>query len=121
MVPRQAPSRALICAYNVGAGRPGSALTGTRHLAGRFAELAADLTWLPRQPAGASYACAAVGLGRQTDYLLGLTYPTGTEWVSSTDDVSECTTTSNGRFTSQVDIGAQVAASYRRSTTASNP
>src|SRR5439155_11001269 len=39
--------------------------------------------------------------------------PNGTEWVSSTDDEGGCTTTSNGRFTSQVNIGAQVAASYR--------
>jgi len=82
-----------------------------------------------RFPAVAAIAavalCAACGSGRVTDAHAGdpapLTCPTGTEWVSSTDDVSECTTTSNGRFTSQVDIGAQVAASYRRSTTASNP
>jgi hypothetical protein len=124
MVPQQAPSRAMICAYQVGSnsGRsPTSALTGTRQLAGRLTELASDLTWLPRELHGTSYACAGIGLGEQTNYLLGLTYPTGTQWVSSTDDVSDCTTTSNGPFTSQVNIGGQVAASYRSATWAPIP
>jgi len=124
MVPQQAPSRAMICAYKVGSesGRSAtSALTGTRQLAGPLAELASDLTWLPRQLHGTSYACAGIGLGEQTNYLLGLTYPTGTQWVSSTDDVSDCTTTSNGPFTSQVNIGGQIAASYRSATWAPIP
>jgi hypothetical protein len=116
MVPQQTPSQAMICAYLVAESTGGSAepaLTGTRQVAGRLDELATDLTWLPRELAGTSYACPSIGLGQQTNYLLGLTYSTGTEWVSSTDDVSDCTTTSNGRFTSHVNIGAQVAASYR--------
>jgi hypothetical protein len=114
----------MICAYKVGSNAGASrnsSLTGTRQLAGRLPDLATDLTWLPRQLRGTSYACAAIGSAQQTNYLLGLTYPTGTEWVSSTDDEGECTTTSNGRFTSQIHIGAQLAASYRAATWAPIP
>jgi hypothetical protein len=119
MAPSQAPARAFICAYHlVGdvARADESSLTGKRQLTGGFSELATDLTWLPPKLAGSLYACADIGLGQRTNFLIGLTYPTGTEWVSSTDDAAECTTTSNGRFTSSLNIGAQVAASYKAAT-----
>jgi len=117
LVPQQAPSQALICAYGLSAANPGateSTLKGSRHLTGPLDALAADLTWLPRQPHGSTYACGGMGIGiERTNYLIGLTYPSGTEWVSSTDDEGNCTTTSNGRFASQVNIGSYVTAAYR--------
>lgn len=112
----------MICAYTGHGEDPvRSPLTGTRQLDGRLTELAVDLTWLPRRPHGAGYACAGVGLSEMKSYLLGLTYPTGSEWVSSTADGGDCTATSNGRFTSQINISAQLAASYRAATWAPIP
>jgi hypothetical protein len=119
MAPSQAPVRAFICGYHlVGdvARVDESSLTGKRQLTGGLTELATDLTWLPPKLAGSLYACAGIGLGQRTNFLIGLTYPAGTEWVSSTDDAAECTTTSNGRFTSSLNIGAQVAASFQAAT-----
>lgn len=117
LAPQQAPSRALICAYGRSAANPGATeytLKSSRQLTGPLDALAGDLTWLPRQLHGSTYACGGMGIGLdRTNYLIGLTYPTGTEWVSSTDDEGNCTTTSNGRFTSQLNIGPYVTAAYR--------
>jgi hypothetical protein len=115
MAPTEVPTRALVCAYRVGRASLQPALTGSRPLIAGLADLAADLTWLPPLIGGESPgACPGIGIGEQTDYLLGLTYPNGTEWVATTDDISDCTGTSNGPFSSPTNIGAQIAASYLR-------
>jgi hypothetical protein len=117
LAPQQPPDRAVICAYRLSPANPGaneSLLKGSRELNGTLDALAADLTWLPRQLPGSGYACAVMGTGLYLmNYLIALTYPTGTEWVSSTDDQGGCTTTSNGRFTSPLNIGPYVTAAYR--------
>jgi hypothetical protein len=114
LVPAQPPQRALVCAYdgaNTAAEQNGWALSGSRLLFAGLDRLAADLTWLPRKLPGQENMCTAIG-GTQVNYLVGLTYPEGTLWVSTAKEPNDCVDTSNGEFTSQVTIGGQVAASY---------
>jgi len=64
----------------------GWALSGRRVLAGGLSRLAAQLSWQPRKLTGQQIMCTLVG-GRQTNYLIGLTYSGGgTLWVATTAD-----------------------------------
>jgi len=112
LVPRATPSSALICAYdgsNTARQQAGWALSGRRRLAGGLAALAAQLSWQPR---GAPGPCTAVG-GRQTNYLIGLTYPGGGRiWVAATLDPNDCVATSNGEFSSSGVVGPIVTRAF---------
>lgn len=56
--------------------------------------------------------CTAVG-GKQTNYLIGLTYPGGGRtWVASTDDPNDCVATSNGEFSSFGVVGPSVTDAF---------
>jgi hypothetical protein len=50
--------------------------------------------------------CTAIA-GPQTDYLIGLSYPGATLWVSTADEPNACTPTFNGEFTSQTYLGGK--------------
>jgi len=107
LVPRRTPWSALVCSYagsNIGR-QSGWALSGRRVLDGGLARLAAQLSRQPRKIPGQQIACTLVG-GRQTNYIIGLTYPGGgVVWVAATVDPNACVTTSNGEFTSFGRIG----------------
>ena len=112
LVPQRTPSSALICAYagsNIARRLTGWALSGRRRLTGGLAALAAQLTWQPR---GTPPACTDVG-GKQTNYLIGLTYPGGGRiWVAATQDPNDCVATSNGEFTSFGVVGPTVSRAF---------
>jgi hypothetical protein len=115
LVPQQAPRSALICAYagsNMAKQQAGWALSGRRSLTGNLAGLAAQLSWQARLLPSQQVFCAGVG-GRQTNYLIGLTYPGGgTMWVAATDEPGECVSASNGEFTSTSVIGPKVSKAF---------
>jgi hypothetical protein len=112
LVPPTTPSSALVCAYagsNLATQQAGWALAGRRRLTGGLAALAAQLSWQPR---GAPGPCRAIG-GKQTNYLIGLTYPGGGRiWVASSDDPSDCVATSNGEFSSFGVVGPIVTEAF---------
>jgi len=112
LVPTQTPGSALICAYpgsNMARRQTGWALSGRRRLTGGLAALAAQLSWQPRGQQG---RCTLVG-GKQTNYLIGLTYPGGGRiWVAATKDPNDCVATSNGEFTSFGVVGPIVSRAF---------
>jgi hypothetical protein len=117
LVPLQPPQRALVCtsggesifASRRAGGSPGRIPPGGRVLSSGLDRLAEDLSRLPRKLPGQGPTCS--GGAPPTEYLIGLTYPDGTVWVW-TADVPNCSEISNGEFTSGVNMGRQVAASY---------
>jgi hypothetical protein len=115
LVPQKTPSSALICAYggsNTAAQQAGWALSGRRSLTGGLTDLAGLLTWQPRRVPGQEIPCTDMG-GRQTNYLIGLSYSGGaTIWVSATDDPNACVGTTNGEFASSGVVGAEVSTAF---------
>lgn len=112
LVPPATPSSALICAYagsNLDRRQAGWALSGRRRLTGGLTTLAAQLSWQPR---GSTGFCTLAG-GKQTNYLIGLTYPGGGRiWVAATHDPNDCVGTSNGEFSSPAGVGATVTRAF---------
>src|SRR5579859_7872584 len=112
LVPQTTPSSALVCAYagsNTARQQAGWALSGQRRLTGGLAALAAQLSLQPRGTPG---ACTLVG-GKQTNYLIGLTYPGGGRiWVAATHDPNDCVATSNGEFSSVSVVGLIVTRAF---------
>jgi hypothetical protein len=108
LAPSAPPVRALVCAY-IGPRSPAGS-SGSVLLAGDLAGLAQELFWaapLPSTPGGCNDNL------EPTDgdyYLLGLTYPTGTEWVAAAGD--HCQWGSNGIFNSQRSFSERVSAWY---------
>ncbi len=115
LVPEKTPSSALMCAYvgsNTASQQAGWALSGRRSLTGGLTDLAGLLTWQPRRVPGQEIACTEMG-GKQTNYLIGLTYYGGaTVWVSATDDPNGCVGTTNGEFASSGVVRAQVSTAF---------
>jgi hypothetical protein len=123
LVPEDTPTSAVICAYVNPASitsDPGGPLSGTRTLTSGLSTLAVDLAWSPRLLPDQGIGCAGVGLTPEPGYLLGLTYPTGTEWVSSAI-TGGCPSSSNGVFVTPTNIAYQVQASYAAGTWVSVP
>lgn len=112
LVPRTTPSSAVVCAYagsNMARQQAGWLLSGRRPLASGLAALAAQLSW---QPSGAPSTCTLIG-GKQTNYLIGLTYPGGGRiWVAATHDPNDCVATSNGEFSSSGVVGPIVTRAF---------
>ncbi|HLQ54822.1 MAG TPA: hypothetical protein VK162_11170 [Streptosporangiaceae bacterium] len=115
LVPQRTPSSALVCAYtgsNTANRQAGWALSGRRSLTGGLAGLAGQLTWQPRRRPGQPTACTLVG-GKQTNYLIGLTYSGGgTIWVAATHDPNDCVSSSNGKFASFGVVGPRVSRAF---------
>lgn len=97
LVPEPVPGAALICAYTSEnhLSQRGVALAGSRRLTGSLQALPDDLGLLVEPRA---MGCTDMG-GRQTDYLVALTYPQGVLWVSGADGPNGCVLTSNGART----------------------
>lgn len=108
LAPSTPPVRALVCAYIAPHSPAGS--SGSVLLAGDLAGLAQELFWappLPSTPGGCNLNL------EPTDgdyYLLGLTYPAGTEWVAAPGN--HCQWGSNGVFSSQPNLSERVSAWY---------
>lgn len=116
LVPDQVPTAVTICRYADTSPGSGSAsassepdgLQGERELLGGLENLPADLA----VPAGLEIGlCTAIG-GAVIPYLVRLTYPAGTVWLSTMSEVNGCSLVSNGEFTSPVYVAGQVARSY---------
>jgi hypothetical protein len=111
LVPRQAPTRAVVCRYALRSYDPtkGQASWALRAgaLAGGLDRLGEDLWWFPRAPTGWMPVCTTRWNPHPVDYLVGLQYPGGTVWISTAGS-SECTTTTNGDFVSDRLAGDQV-------------
>jgi hypothetical protein len=121
LAPTQPPLRALLCAYRrnrLSAGPGRLLLSQSRVLSGGLDRLAADLSWAPRLLAGEVHHCKPP-TGQRTGYLIGLTYPRGTLWVSTSTE--SCTGTDNGEFTSPASFAAQVGAALVTGTWAPAP
>lgn len=110
LAPAQAPTRALVCRYDAGhssaPAAPPRPLTEQVVLTEGLGQMAADLTGAPRAPQ--VDGCTLMD-GPITRQLLGLEYPTGTVWVSATDEVNACVLSSNGDFSAGGGVGQQVA------------
>lgn len=121
LVPEQPPTSAVICAYGLGATGPYSAtvpLSGGKVLTVGLARLASDLSKLPSAPPAGQLVCSTDSATR-VNYLVGLSYPGGTEWVSSSQ--SPCVATANGKFASAAAIDISVARSYQAARWVSGP
>jgi hypothetical protein len=118
LVPAEAPLHAVVCRYGADQARDGRtkpsknadpvSATGARQLTGGLNAIPADLLLPPRS---ADFACAGVGIGAHADYLMGLSYPTGTIWLTS-PSVDDCTESGNGRFTTYGAFGDQMASAF---------
>lgn len=101
LVPNEMPRTAVVCSYDgMNSGKSPShwGLAAKRRITENLGGLVDELAWQPRVVPGQQFSCLAV-LGRQTNYLVGLTYSHGrTIWVSTTAGVSRCVTGTNGRF-----------------------
>lgn len=110
LAPAQAPTRALVCRYDAGhssaPAAPPRPLTEQVVLTEGLGQMAADLTGAPRAPQ--VDGCTLMD-GPITRQLLGLEYPSGTVWVSATDEVNACVVTSNGDFSAGGGVGQQLA------------
>jgi hypothetical protein len=114
MAPGATPISVTVCAYLGSNSDTESAWplsSQPRALTGGLDRLAQDLFWLP--PADAQpQACTAMG-GPQTSYLVGVRYRNGSLWVAAADEPNHCAGASNGRFTSQADLGGALTLAHR--------
>jgi hypothetical protein len=106
LAPPVTPTGLLVCAY-VGPREPAprgpADLTGSRQLTGDLSRAAATLSLLPRLNPAARVACTANRPKTDDDYdLFGLTYPTGTVWISAPGD--HCGGSGNGQFRSSANL-----------------
>ncbi len=114
MAPREVPSRVIACSYAdsgaTGAGTSvGSPLGQSRIISDGLDQLAGRLAGMPAWYAdGEPTFCTQVG-GPAANYLLGLSYPSGTMWVSTATDPNACSGTTNGDFVSRTSLGKDVA------------
>lgn len=115
LVPNETPKSALMCAYKGSNGGDYSvshwALAGTHDVTENLAGLTDELTWQPRKISEQSSFCGLVG-GTQTNYLIGLTYPGGTMWVSASDEPDQCVDATNGDFTALPSVGADATKAF---------
>jgi hypothetical protein len=99
IAPVRLPTDVVICKYglehNAARTKP---LTGSRQLHGSFQSLVDTVAYLPRTATSVT-RCSAV-LGAHDDYLLGLTYTDGSEWISASDNVCLVAPTTNGTYDS---------------------
>lgn len=108
LVPETTPAAAVVCAYLHG---QHEALTGQKTLTGGLADLATQLSWLPRQVSGQMLSCDLVLWPTDGDaYLVELQYPTGRVWVALEGD--HCGGASNGKFRTTTNLRADAAAAY---------
>lgn len=113
LVPNATPVSAFVCAYVNGRMNPGTTrLTGSKPIRAGLSALAQTLTWLPRVVPKQSTVCDLMNSPADGDnYLLGVRYRSGTEWVSAQGE--HCGgRTSNGDFESSANISGLLSTAY---------
>jgi hypothetical protein len=108
LAPTATPAQAVVCAYLHG---DAGALTGSRVLDGGLAALPDTLAWLPSGDAATRPCAAYLGAADGDSYLVGLSYPHGTTWVTAPGN--HCLGSSNGRFLTSTHVATDAAAAYR--------
>lgn len=108
LVPATTPVHAVVCAYlHPDAGR----LTGSRVVDRGLATLPGMLAWLPPQNAAAQGCTLDIRPTDGDSYLIGLSYPSGTMWVSAPGN--HCLGSSNGRFVTSTHVATETISAYR--------
>ena len=109
LLPDREPSALVVCSYPVLDIRSGS-LGPPFKLRERTAVTGADrarvvelLAWAPRGD-GRSKICTQMG-GDETVHLVGARYADAVVWVAARSDPNQCSTSTNGDFTSSAAIG----------------
>ena len=108
LVPATLPIRALICAYIAPHSPAGS--TGSVLLSGNLTGVMQKLFWQPPAPHALGGCTDNLTPTDADRYLLGLTYPAGTEWIAAPAD--HCQGASNGVFSTTHNMSAFVSAWY---------
>jgi hypothetical protein len=114
LAPDRLPTDVVVCAYP-GAGGS-SQLVGSKVLHGRFENLVTTLTRAPRKTATAASCAAPNATANDGDYLLGLTYTDGPEWIAVTGNPCAATPATNGTFDSSAQLADQLRSAYRTGT-----
>jgi hypothetical protein len=108
LVPKSAPSAAVICAY---LHPDNGALTGSHALTGSLAAIPATMGSAPAKTDSAILPCPQYFRAVDADdYLIGLAYPGGQLWVAVPR--FHCSGASNGEFTTTTNLGDTVNAWY---------
>lgn len=112
LVPDQSPTFTVVCLYR--AASPSStaarrALSGHKQVAGDLDVIRKTLRTLPR--AKGSTCPGRRAASAAADYLVGLTYATGSSWISVPAD--SCAGASNGSFHTSTELTGRAAAAYR--------
>lgn len=108
LAPNETPRQAVVCAY---LGPDVGSITGERALTGDLGPVTETLTWQPRPLPGQGRACVQyLAMTDGDDYLIGLTYADGTEWVSVPGD--HCKGATNGEFETQANLRAYADDAY---------
>lgn len=115
IAPIRLPTDVVVCLYR-GSGRaaPTTPLTGAKQLNGPFKAVVDTVAYLPRDKRTGVTECWTASSGSTaSNYLLGLTYVDGTEWIAATDNHCATTPTTNGTFDSSTALAAKLRAAYR--------
>jgi hypothetical protein len=107
MAPLEQPIHAVVCRYRPTAGKEAALLDEV--VLPSTAGMAEDLQVPPIVP-GEGHACTLMD-GPSKPLLLGLTYPSGTVWVSVDGDVNGCHGSTNGVFSSNTGLSSELSAS----------
>ncbi|HEV2886915.1 MAG TPA: hypothetical protein VGX49_08395 [Jatrophihabitans sp.] len=108
LAPSTPPVRALVCAYIAPHSPAGS--SGSVLLAGDLAGLARELFWAPPPPPTLGGCNLNLEPTDGDYYLLGLSYPAGTEWIAAPGD--HCQGVSNGVFSTPHNMSELVSTWY---------
>jgi hypothetical protein len=116
LAPDRLPTKVVVCFYagdGKGAQPLRKPLTGSKALTGQLDAMVDTIAYLP--PKIASQAHCPTRLVHQDDpeYLLGLTYLDGVEWISTVDSVCSPTPTTNGSFDSSALLATELQLAYR--------
>jgi hypothetical protein len=110
LVPATPPVHAVVCTYVHPHSRT---LTGSRIVDNDLANIPTALGSYP--PQTVSPSCAAyLSITDGDVYLIGLSYPTGTMWITAPDN--HCAGSSNGHFVTNAHVAATAIPAYRSGT-----
>jgi hypothetical protein len=112
MAPVRLPTDVVVCRFGRAAeGKPVQALAGSRKLAGPFQRLVDTVAYLPR--AVSPQPRCSVASAANADFLLGLTYTDGTEWIAASGNLCLAAPTTNGSYDSDDNLASAVGTAYR--------
>jgi hypothetical protein len=112
IAPVRLPTDVVVCSYRRAGAVPGSKpLTGSKALHGSFTALVSTVAYLPRATSSTPRCAASFGAG--DDYLLGLTYSDGVEWITASENQCLAAATTNGEHDSPALLAVEVRTAYR--------